>query len=62
MNRSICPNVQCPDKRYYEIGWVCPNCGTLIEKLGFMDIVKMMNRKDEFARKKAQSASDAAEA
>jgi hypothetical protein len=57
MTRSICPNVECPDKKYYEVGLSCPTCGTMIMKLGFMETVRTMNRKDDFASERGRSGS-----
>jgi len=58
MRKSICPNIECPDKKYYEIGSLCLTCGTMVMKLGFMETVRTMNRKDDFANKKERSVSD----
>jgi hypothetical protein len=58
MAKSICPNVECPDKSYRTVGLSCPDCGTLIVKLGFMETVRTMNAKDDFAKGESKQATD----
>jgi hypothetical protein len=58
MSKSICPNVECPDKSYRTVGLSCPACRTMIVKLGFMETVRTMNAKDDFAKGKEKHGSD----